>query len=184
MIIGLDIDGVIRDFADQLVNVYQCYYPEHEIKPFDHYNVTDCFPIGEKVWELVWGPWAWDILYHAAAYPGALAFCNDVAELGDLVFVTMQPTEAAKETTWAWLRSYDLLRLGSIFMVQAPLTKWSLRLDILVDDSPRNLIAMPQPFNPRAPRASICFDRPWNQEYEGLRAHNYAEALQLIKERG
>jgi len=54
MIVGVDVDGVLRDFEKQVRKVYKQVYPSHEIKPFVAWELHRFFPIGEKIYDFIW----------------------------------------------------------------------------------------------------------------------------------
>lgn len=181
IVVGVDVDGVLRDLIGGLTRTYSEHYPDHEIKPVTAWGLEQFFPIGEKIYDFLWRDWdsAYECYRNSKAYPGAIEFAQKLFYMDDVevAIVTSQPTSIAKKMTWRWLYKNGFIGWSSsVIMLSGELKKSEIRLDVLIDDCGVNLkrcyhndITIP-----------ICFDQPWNQDWAGVRAHDYDEAIWLV----
>ena len=167
MRIGIDCDGVLRDFIPALIDSIKETHPEHtdKIKPvhaweweswlpfwteeetekyvfednfLDFFGV-ECPPIESSVED-------WNILKRLAEDNGH-----------ELVLVSAQRPHCEEPTT-EWLKKYGF-DFEEIHYTQ---NKWAVDVDVLIDDSPAKL----KKFNERSVNHghSICMKQSWNKE--------------------
>ena len=165
--IGIDCDGVLRDFIPDLIDSIKETHPEHTDKilvpeswdweqwlPFwtdeetEKYVFEDNFldffgveanPIKESVED-------WKILK-------AWAILND----HELVLVSAQ-REHCEEPTTEWLKKWGF----DFDEMHYTKHKWSIDVDVLIDDSPEKLDI----FNDKSISSGrpICMKQTWNQD--------------------
>ena len=168
MRIGIDCDGVLRDFIPALIDSIKTTHPEHADKilvpkswdweqwlPFwteeqtekyvfeDNYIDLfgiDCPPIKEAVED-------WPKLREWAKENGH-----------ELILVSAQ-RENCKELTDAWLQRWGFMGWDEIHYTPH---KWAVDVDVLIDDSPSKL----KKFGERSVSHGnpICFKQTWNTE--------------------
>ncbi len=86
----------------------------------------------------------------------------------DVFIVTYQPNTLTAKLTIQWLEEREIRYRGMIFTEQ----KGLIQLDYLLDDHVRNLEECKL-------GVGVCMDRPWNQEWQGLRVKGYDDFLRL-----
>ena len=166
MRIGIDCDGVLRDFIPCLIDSVKETHPQHADKignpeawgweswlhfwtdehtdkyVFEDYFLDifgpDCPPIPEAVED-------WKKLK-------AWAIEND----HELVLVSAQRPHCEEPTT-DWLKEWGF----DFEEIHYTKNKWAIDVDILIDDSPEKL----KDFNDRSVNygKSICYKQPWNK---------------------
>ena len=165
MRIGIDCDGVLRDFIPDLINKIKETHPQFADKikipnswdweqwlPFWTEAETEKYVFEDNVLDF-FGP-------EANPIKEAIEDWNDLRLWADengheLVLVSAQ-RENCKELTDAWLQ-----RWGFIFTERNYTQhKWSIDVDVLVDDSPAKL----KKFGKRSVvnGIPICMKRTWN----------------------
>ena len=167
MRIGIDCDGVLRDFIPALIDSVKETHPQHADKittpnaweweswlPFwtedetekyvfednflDFFGV-ECPPIQSSVED-------WKTLKRWAEDDGH-----------ELVLVSAQRPHCEEPTT-EWLKEYGF----DFDEIHYTKEKWSIDVDILVDDSPEKLIDFDEKSINKG--KAICFKQPWNQQ--------------------
>jgi len=167
MRIGIDCDGVLRDFIPDVVNLIKEKHPEHADKilvpkswdwedwlPFWSEDETEKF-VFEDNYEKLFGPEANIIPSVLEDWPILKAWA--IKNGHELVLVSAQ-REHCKELTTEWLQ-----RWGIVFdEMHYTKEKWSVDVDVLIDDSPEKLDI----FNERsvAYGRPICMKQTWNTE--------------------
>ena len=173
MKIGIDIDGVIRDFVNKTEEVYFREYPSHKLIRRDVFDISLWFPIGKEIYKFAFETYSKEIFTQAQLYENAFDFMVKLHKDNFVILVTNQLTRNLEELTKEWLEikkiSYDEL----IFTKD----KSEFIGDYLLDDCTANLEKIRQEKN----SIPVCFDRPWNQDWKGFRVKSYNEFLELIK---
>ena len=190
--IGIDIDGVLRDFSSDLYNVIKEHYPDY-IKPGSE-NVYSVEEIRKEMtdWDLEnnFDAEITDIkrVYREEHAETILAkgtpFVEDVDYLREqirkdehtFVAVTSQHPVCCHHTL-TWFGKQEL-GFSSVYFKKGR-KKWMVECDFLIDDSPNNYYAW------RNGRGSdekyILFDRPWNEKINATnRVSSIKEALDII----
>ena len=191
-IIGVDVDGVIRDFSHDLYTVIKKNYPDW-IKPCSE-NVYSVEEIRREMtdWDLEnnFDAEITDIkrVYREEHAETILAkgtpFVEDVDYLREqirkdehtFVAVTSQHPVCCHHTL-TWFGKQEL-GFSSVYFKKGR-KKWMVECDFLIDDSPNNYYAW------RSGRGSdekyILFDRPWNEKINATnRVSSIKEALDII----
>ena len=191
-IIGVDVDGVIRDFSHDLYTVIKKNYPDW-IKPGSE-NVYSVEEIRREMtdWDLEnnFDAEITDIkrVYREEHAETILAkgtpFVEDVDYLREqirkdehtFVAVTSQHPVCCHHTL-TWFGKQEL-GFSSVYFKKGR-KKWMVECDFLIDDSPNNYYAW------RSGRGSdekyILFDRPWNEKINATnRVSSIKEALDII----
>ena len=167
MRIGIDCDGVLRDFIPDVINLIKEKHPEHADKiltptdweweswlPFWTEEETEKF-IFEDNYERLFGPDANPIDSSAYDWPKLVQWAKENDH--QLILVSAQ-REHCKEPTTEWLQ-----RWGFMFdEMHYTKEKWSIDVDVLIDDSPEKLDI----FNDRSVNYGrpICYKQTWNQD--------------------
>ena len=173
MIIKLDVDGVLRNFADSFHRMYLKVYPEHadSIKHITEWSFEKAYPIGEKVKEFMYDDYLWEIFFNADAYDGAEKFFDDLKQIGKVHIVTHQPL--GKEIpTLQWLYKFDF-QYDAISFVH---DKTQIDGDVLIDDALHNLTAEAK----AGKSIPVAINRPWNTKWDGWKFDTYDEIVTFI----
>lgn len=176
MILGIDCDGVLRDFTGKTSEVYHREYPDHRYpaneSDWTTFSMSPLFDLGQGIYDFAFRKFAKEIYTTAPAYDNASNFLKKLKELGHtVVIVTSQPNDICKDATLYWLEKNNMINDGIIFSDN----KGEVNVDILLDDYDKNLNSIKS-----ANKIPVCFDRPWNQDWEGLRIKSYEEFIKLI----
>ena len=177
MRIGIDCDGVLRDFIPDLINKIKETNPEHADKigipnswnwedwlPFWTDDETEEYVFGNHFEEL-FGPEANVIPSSLEDWPKLKEWAKEKGH--ELVLVSAQ-RENCKELTTQWLQ-----RWGFVFdEMHYTHDKWSVDVDVLIDDSPAKLgmfkkksvnngvpIVFCQTWNTKSQRTKMTIDR-------------------------
>ena len=166
MRIGIDVDGVLRDFTGNLTNHIKENHPEHSDKilephswvwnewlPFWTDDETEKYVFEDNFIDL-FGIDCPPIQSSVEDWPKLKRWAED--EGHELVLVSAQ-REQTKELTDLWLEHYGFDFKEKHYTHQ----KWSVDVDVLIDDSPEKLDI----FKNRsvAYGNSICYRQSWNQ---------------------
>jgi 5'(3')-deoxyribonucleotidase len=170
MKIGIDIDGVLRDFTGKMIEVISKKYPKTVWYPENYckYDISTWSSLGSRILYLTFSQYAKEIFENAniIKVDSHLTWFNNNIQV---YFISSQPTFKLKMHTLTWLEKNNLFCDGIIFVNSAIEKNF---VDILIDDSTVNL----ENFKGKA----ICFDQPWNQDWKGIRVKNLSEAYNII----
>ena len=171
---GIDIDGVIRNFANKVYKTYIKKYPEHKnlITPQITWNMGDSYPIGKEIYKFIYEDNVEEIFSNAEPYPGAVDFINSVSNIMPVAFITAQNCGIEKYTL-EWLKNNNNTYKHIFFTSNKKL----INVTFLLDDKTGNLNDIKN-----TNIIPICYNQPWNQDYTGFRIFNYNEALIKIIE--
>ena len=167
MRIGIDCDGVLRDFIPALIDSIKETHPEHADKileptswdweqwlPFWTEEETEKYVFEDNYLDF-FGVVASPIKSSVEDWPKLKQWAKENDH--QLILVSAQ-REHCKEPTTDWLQ-----RWGFMFdEMHYTKEKWSIDVDVLIDDSPEKLDI----FNDRsvAYGKPICFKQTWNTE--------------------
>ena len=167
MRIGIDCDGVLRDFIPALIDSIKTTHPEHADKilkstsweweqwlPFWTDAETEKYVFEDNYIDL-FGVDVPPIQSSVEDWPKLKQWAKENGH--QLILVSAQ-REHCEELTEAWLQ-----RWGFMFdEIHFTHEKWSVDVDVLIDDSPEKL----KKFNDRsvAYGNSICYKQSWNKE--------------------
>ena len=167
MRIGIDCDGVLRDFIPDLINGIKTTHPEHADKilvpkswdwetwlPFWTEDETEKYVFEDNFLDY-FGVEANPIKSSVEDWPILKAWA--ARNEHELVLVSAQ-REHCKEPTTAWLKKYGF----DFKEIHYTKEKWSIDVDVLIDDSPEKLGI----FNKRSINYGkpICYKQTWNTE--------------------
>ncbi|MEK6933037.1 MAG: hypothetical protein AABW56_04575 [Nanoarchaeota archaeon] len=174
--IGVDVDGVIRNFPLSLIKRYKKYYPEHDVVPlrnWSHYELHPYFPIGKGIHNFYCEEHPEEIYLNAIRYSGALKFVKELSKDFNVVIVTNQPNEYLDHLTKEWLK---LSLMPYDYFFPTP-DKTKFKGEYILEDASHHLEAILAKGN----AVPVCFSHPWNQDWTGLRVKNYQGFLDLIR---
>ena len=180
MKLALDLDDVLRDSLTPMINKFKAEYPElaDQVKPITAWDLHQFFPIGKEIYRLWFGPWCQDCFEFGDIYDGVHEFIKALKNQGHMVYLLTSQPRGAEHYTLAWVDRHAIQHDGILFCHDKGVT----RFDVLLDDGQHNLEAVAK--NGTVP---IAFDRPWNQEWGGLRVlgatekDKYNEFLAMTK---
>ena len=177
MRIGIDCDGVLRDFIPDLINKIKETNPEHADKigipnswnwedwhPFWSDDETEKY-VFQNHFEELFGPEASVIETSLTDWPIIKEWAKNQGH--ELILVSAQ-RENCKELTTQWLQKW-----GFVFdEMHYTHKKWSVDVDVLIDDSPEKLsvfkkksvsggipIVYRQTWNTKSQKSKITIDR-------------------------
>ena len=167
MRIGIDCDGVLRDFISDLKDNIKENYPEHadKIKTPETWNWEDWLPfwteeesekyIFEDNYLDFFGVDANPIPSSLEDWPKLVQWAKDNGH--ELILVSAQRSHCEEPTT-EWLQ-----RWGFMFdEIHYTKHKWAVDVDVLIDDSPEKL----EQFADRSVNngSAICYKQSWNKQ--------------------
>lgn len=173
--VGLDVDGVIRNFAESLIEVYQQTYPMHEVTPVEEWNeypLHNYFPVGKGIYKFFQHEKPYPIYMNAPMYSGAQQFFKALTDKHEVTILSKQPNSIAETYTTSWLK-VNKLHPGRLIYTN---DKHKHLFDFVLEDCTDNLEAITHSCS----AVAVCLDRPWNQDWKGLRVYNYEEFLRLL----
>jgi 5'(3')-deoxyribonucleotidase len=168
MRIGIDCDGVLRDFIPDLINKIKETHPEHADKilvpnswdweqwlPFWTEEETEKY-VFEDYYEELFGVNANPIKEAVEDWPKLVEWAKENGH--ELCLVSAQ-RDNCEELTEHWLQRWGFLGFDEIHFTH---DKWSIDVDVLIDDSPEKLLK----FNDRSVTHGngICMKQTWNSE--------------------
>ena len=173
--IGIDVDGVLRDFCTGLEKVVKEHYPEYlpeDYTGINNWKLSDNF-IADKadLQKIYWEEYAKEIMGESPAfeenvrqmknlishYDGLIHGNTDVT----FVCVTSQKPHARYHTL-SWLGKHGL-NFDTIYFRKG-WKKWMVNVDYLVDDSPNNFENWVRGRGMK--EGFILMDQPYNQHIE------------------
>ena len=193
--IGIDVDGVLRDFCHGLVSAIKRYHPEYIKDEYDETTVPTMEPESGMVtdWylennfnctkkelqQIYWYDQAKWIMGNGRPFEENIrTLKNWIKHYNDIewVCVTSQK-EHARHYTLSWLGKHELNFDKVVFTKGSD--KWLVDVDYLIDDSPMNYNYW---FDGRHDEDGfILLDRPYNQNIKPKhRVSNLREAEEII----
>ena len=191
--IGIDVDGVLRDFCGSLVNVVKEKYPHYlkdEFKPevepsLDGGMITEWYLANnfsctkKELQQIYWKDHAHTIMGDGQPMYGAIKKMYDLFDWADenghtLVCVTSQKAEA-RHHTLTWLGKYGM-NFDTVYFRRGR-EKWKVDVDYLVDDSPNNFNAWIE--GRGMEEGFILMDAPYNQH---LKSNFRIKGLDQVKD--
>ena len=193
-IIGVDVDGVIRDFSTDLYSVIKEHYPEY-IKPgsekvysveeirkeMTDWDLENNFDASiEEIKRIYREEHAETILGKGTPFVDNVNYLREQIKKDEHTFVAVtsqHPT--CCHHTLSWLGKHEL-GFSSVYFKKGS-KKWMVECDFLIDDSPNNYNSW------RNGRGSdekfILMNQPWNQKINATsRVSNIEHAIKVINE--
>ena len=172
MRIGVDIDGVLRDFVGSLRFQYRIDYPEANIKKVTEWGIEKFFPMGNWIYDYMYKWRPKEIFELADEYDNAVWMMRELRCAGhDIWILTTQP-QGTEKYTLNWLEAKCIEYDHLVFTEK----KLLVDCNIYLDDSPNQLASLGA-----AGKWVVAFDRPWNQKWGGLRVKTHSEFLILVE---
>lgn len=176
MRVGVDIDGVIRDFVGSVLKVYKRVYPEHRILPVNSYGLQPFFPDYQgKISNFYSVDYAGEIYGKARVLPGSCEMLRQLQMMGHtVVLVTAQPNDGVTDITREWVRFNMIPHDELVFATD----KSKVDVAILLDDGMHNLKAC------EGSRVRpVAWDKSWNKGWVGRRVSNYTDFIKDVLKR-
>lgn len=154
--IGVDVDGVLRDFTGSLTRLYKYHYPDHEVLPITEWGLEKFFPIGKDIYKFAFEDHYGQIMLLAEARVDMVNAVNSLHRLGYRIHIITSQPKGKEGVTIDWLRehgvSYDAVTFTSL--------KSDVLCDAYIDDGEHNINDLV-----RARKKSLIYlmDQPWNQ---------------------
>lgn len=173
LVIGVDCDGVLRNFSQSLYDTYRKYNPSHwAIPPSEQnlYPLDSFYQIGKGIQKFAFQEHADEIYLKASPYKGAYHFMRRLHKDHKVLIVSYQPTPHIEDLTRKWLDNESIENDGIIFIKR----KQDVPLYILLDDCTTNLESLTH-------TQGVTIDRPWNRDWKGPRVYDFDEFLHYVK---
>lgn len=177
VLIGIDVDGVLRDFRSALDEVWlragrQIYtvpdMPDRDEWSESHWG-ADISEICAFYYEH-----CRDVTFLAEPYEGAERFVKSLMDMGhDVVLISDQPTYQTRLLTLIWIGDHIRVDVGGICFL-GPEARTRLDLDVLIDDDPVTVESAQQ-----NGIQAVAIERPWNAGCKP-RVKGYGECLLWI----
>lgn len=168
MRIGIDIDGVLRDFARRVLTVHAARFPGHrQVKYEDwEYSIDENFPDTPDMWKLIYRDHMRDVFEEAEVLPGALEGFKKLQKTKhDVVIVTKQQSHAIQYSlTWLGVNGFNPKE------IHVTSDKSTAKVDILLDDHIVNLERVAE-FG----TLPVAMTQPWNKLWTGEKVSNMME---------
>ncbi len=165
MRLGIDLDGVVADFNNGWIQVYNAEFgtdlTADQVKTWDAALDLTHFEDLPRFWR--WarrgdGP---SIFRWFQPYPGAVEAIETLAGDHDIVILTVKPDWAVHDTL-AWIAEHRIPTRE----IHLRDDKWRVPCDVYLDDSPFQLPDLVR----HRPGAEVCrYVRPWNEPVPGAR---------------
>lgn len=179
MIILVDQDGVLADFAERFLELWRQRYPDKFYVPNEKmtsFELTESYP--PELREQVEGIYNSEgFILSLSPVAGAVSAVKQMVELGHMVKIctsSLTQYEYCVGEKYAWVEKH----IGRDFTKNIILTKDKtlVRGDILIDDKPEiKGIATPE-------WEHIVFDRVYNRHITGKRRITWQNWQQILKE--
>jgi 5'(3')-deoxyribonucleotidase len=192
--IGIDIDGVLRDFSSDLYRVIKEHYPGY-IKPgsekvysveeirkeMTDWDLENSFNAPkEEIQRIYREEHAKTILGNGTPFVDNVNYLREQIKKDEHTFVAVtsqHPT--CCHHTLSWLGKHELGFSSVVF--KKGRRKWEVEIDYLVDDSPNNYNAWV--YGRQQEEGFILMDQPWNEKIKATsRVNNIKEAMELIND--
>ncbi len=168
----IDLDGVVRNFVDSLIQVYNRVHPDHKVLPVNSRKLENFFPLGEDVYRFMEPGYIEEIMEDADPYPDAVEALQRWKDEFEIVIVTSQP-EFSRAATYTWIGKH---RIPSN-EVHISHYKSEVAGFALLDDFTDNL----QDFAATG-RLAVCLDQAWNQSWKGPRVKTVEEFFRYVQD--
>lgn len=167
-VLSVDIDDVVAEFLDALLKEYNKRYDDNvKSEDITGWNLASYLKCGNDVWQIV-------LEKH---FMEGLPVTKDAVEVlerlnnhFDIQFVTASRISSHERRNWVEKYFPFIGQKKTIFACD----KTNIDTDILVDDGLHNLVA--------CSGEPICFARPHNHDYKGLRLNGWLEIEEYLIE--
>ena len=183
--IGIDVDGVLRDFSLDLHKVIKEHYPTYIIDEVDtpkemtDWDLENSFNASKhEIQRIYREEFAHTILSNGTPIAENVDYLREQIKKDKHTFVavTSQHPMCCHHTLY-WLGKYELGFSSVVF--KKGRRKWQGEGDYLIDDSPNNYYAWV--YGRQMEDGFILLDRPWNEKVKSnCRVNNIKEAIGII----
>ena len=183
--IGIDVDGVIRDFSSDLHRVIKEHYPEYIMNEVDtpkemtDWDLENSFNAPkEEIQRIYREEFAHNILSNGTPIKENVDYLRERIKEDEYTFVcvTSQHPICCHHTLY-WLGKHELGFSSVVF--KKGRRKWQVEVDYLIDDSPNNHEAWVA--GRQMKDGFLLLDRPWNEKVDAQnRVNNIKEGIELI----
>ena len=190
--IGIDIDGVLRNFSLDLYNVIREHYPdyikdgsknvysvEETPKEMTNWDLENSFNAPkEEIQRIYREEHAKTILKNGTPFKENVDYLREQIRKDEHTFIAVTSQHPiCCHHTLSWLGKQELGFSSVVF--KKGRRKWQVEVDYLVDDSPNNYNAWLQ--GRQMEDGFILMDRPWNQKIKSkYRVFNLKESEGII----
>lgn len=159
IIIGVDEDGILRQFHQHLEQTYDKYYPNNGRLPITGWDLTKFFPIEKEIWKFIYRDHSEEIFMNAPPYKGMVNFMYWLNERFTVHIITAQPDPKSEKYAKQWLIKNNI-NFESFYCT---FQKELLSYNIMIEDSP---IMIPR--IKKEGKNVIRIVRPWNTPVKGV----------------
>lgn len=178
MIIKIDIDGVMRDLLEQIIDINNSLFLDHQLtkKEFKIYNVDEQMPwfierYNEPASKILFDNCSYQMLYKANIYKNVKDAIDTLHSNGHKIFiVSSQKYHSNKKHTLDWLKKYKIYYDYICFTKE----KFLVKGDIFIDDCPKMLL------NANEDEKCIMINQPYNVDYKN-QFENYDSLYEFVK---
>lgn len=167
--IAFDLDGVLADFFEKFVAIYNSRFHYTRAPLYLHhiteYKFHDCLPVevADEIIKIFHEP---GFFLNLNPLPGAIETVNKILSLGHVIEICTAPPSnycpRAVMEKWEWIHQFFPALTDCITVTK---NKFYLNTDMLVDDYPANL----EKWCARHPKGlGYLIDAPWNQNFKDL----------------
>ncbi len=183
--IGIDVDGVIRDFSLDLHKVIKEHYPEYIMNAVDtpkemtDWDLENSFNAPkEEIQRIYREEFAHNILSNGTPIKENVDYLRERIKEDEYTFVCITSQHPiCCHHTLTWLGNQGLGFSSVVF--KKGRKKWQVEVDYLIDDSPNNHEAWV--YGRQMEDGFLLLDRPWNEKVDAQnRVKNIKEAMKLI----
>ena len=190
--IGIDVDGVLRNFSLDLYNVIREHYPdyikdgsknvysvEETPKGMTNWDLENSFNASKKEIRRIYREeHAETILKNGTPFKKNVDYLREQIKKDEHTFIAVTSQHPiCCHHTLSWLGEQELGFSSVVF--KNGRKKWQVEVDYLVDDSPNNYHAWV--YGRQMEDGFILMDRPWNQKIKSKhRVFNLREAGEII----
>lgn len=183
--IGIDVDGVLRDFDSKVMEIIKRVYPDkilsENVTAWDYPNVDVPIKVLSEIWQKTHCE---EVFRESELMPNVKEefkilkdWCKTQNPGYQFCCVTAQMPYNASHTLY-WLGKHYFNFLETYISNN----KHKLNIDILIDDSPKNYTKWVE--YGRTESDFILFDRPYNQECTATnRIYSLSDAIEILKKR-
>jgi len=161
MIIGVDVDGVLRNFREGFERYFNLYYPQYEL-PEDFFYSYDIYAKLPSNTRLVMEALLPVILETSEPYIEADYFLNVLRNFGEVRIITSN-RGGNKAITETWLYKHKFFDEIPNILSYYPKALCK-EIDILIDDNPFEI----EEFQ-KTGRSALLISREWNQGIYGYK---------------
>ena len=180
IVVGVDVDGVLRDFRSSVDRQYLHMHPGAQInREHRGYSLAERYPdaTASYIGDFVFRKFAPEIFLGADIIPGAKEFFTKLTrDKRFCVGIVTSQSSITGPLTLIWLGKNGF-NPAFIYIVpfRASKAHFDDRVDILIDDKIENLVDFEA-----AGRRAICFTQEWNEDWQGERYDDFNELLQSL----